>query len=62
MEIYYCPVNCVHLQKGKKSLCKLGYENMGDPNSEPLFDQPTRFIRPDRCVQDELAERETFER
>jgi len=55
MEIYYCPMNCEYLQGDKKSSCKLGYEN----KRNKLL---ATFIRPDRCVQDELAERETFER
>lgn len=66
MEIYHCPVNCERLIKGQGPHCKLGYENerIRVPNSMRklgILPNPT-FRRPDRCIQDELAERETYDR
>jgi hypothetical protein len=61
-ETFYCPTNCEYLQRDKKSFCKLGYENMEDATNETVFDQSSIFLRPERCVQDELAERETWDR
>jgi len=65
-EIYYCPIDCPHLIESKRGpFCALGYENkyirVPKPIREMDFLPDPTYWRPEKCVEDERAEKETWD-